>query len=70
MTRDPVSAVNGSRVRAAKRGREMRRRIAAPQLMVCALAVVVAGALAVQLLIWGPGWWRPLSSRRAGPRLR
>jgi len=32
--------------------------MAAPQLLVCALAVVVAGALAVQLLIWGPGWWR------------
>ena len=40
----------------------MRRRIAAPQLMVCALAVVVAGALAVQLLIWGPGWWRAIES--------
>ena len=40
----------------------MRRRIAAPQLLVCALAVVVAGALAVQLLIWGPGWWRAIES--------
>ena len=36
--------------------------MAAPQLLVCALAVVVAGALAVQLLIWGPGWWRPNES--------
>ena len=40
----------------------MRRRIAAPQLMLGALAVVVAGALAVQLLIWGPGWWRAIES--------
>jgi len=36
--------------------------MAAPQLLVCALAVVVAGALAVQLLIWGPGGWRPNES--------
>ena len=36
----------------------MRRRIAAPQLLVGTLAVAVAGALAAQLLTWGPRWWR------------
>ena len=36
----------------------MRRRIAAPQLLLGTLAVVVVGALAAQLLIGGPGWWR------------
>ena len=36
----------------------MRRRIAAPQLLLGALAVVVVGALAAQLLIGGPRWWR------------
>jgi endoglucanase len=36
----------------------VRRRIAAPQLLLGTLAVVVVGALAAQLLIGGPGWWR------------
>ena len=36
----------------------MRRRIAAPQLLLGALAVVVVGSLAAQLLIGGPRWWR------------
>src|SRR5687768_10685294 len=41
-----------------KQGREMRRRIAGPQLMVGTLAVVVAGTLAAQLLTGGPERWR------------
>src|SRR6476619_1821648 len=44
--------------RRPKRGRKVRRRIAAPQLLLGALAVVVVGALAAQLLIGGPRWWR------------
>jgi endo-1,4-beta-D-glucanase Y len=36
----------------------VRRRLAAPQLLLGALAVVVVGALAAQLLIGGPRWWR------------
>jgi endoglucanase len=36
----------------------VRRRIAAPQLLLGALAVVVVGALAAQLLIASPRWWR------------
>ena len=52
----------------------MRRRIAAPQLLVGTLAVVVAGVLAAQLLTGRPGWWRahesagePSSSVSASP---
>jgi endoglucanase len=36
----------------------MRRRIGTPQLLVGTVAVVVAAALAAQLLTWGPRWWR------------
>jgi endoglucanase len=36
----------------------MRRRIATPQLLMGALAVVVAGALVAQPLTGGPVWWR------------
>jgi hypothetical protein len=47
----------------------VRRRIAAPQLLLGALAVVVVGALAAQLLIGGRDGG-VLTSRLAGPRLR